>query len=60
MHAGKGHGNLYFTSDVAHVNEEGNYQVIGRDNDVIKLGERFLNTVHIEHKVVSILDLLIL
>lgn len=49
----EGYKGLYYTSDIAHKDNEGDFVVIGRVEDVIKFGDRFLNLPLIEESLVS-------
>lgn len=45
---------LYFTSDIAHQDQDGDYQIIGRSDDVIRYKGEMLNIPYIENMVVSV------
>ena len=44
---------LYFTSDIAHQDQDGDYQIIGRSDDVIRYKGALLNIPYIENMAVS-------
>ena len=45
---------LYFTSDIAHRDLDGDYQIIGRSDDVIRYKGEMLNIPYIENMAVSV------
>ena len=44
---------LYYTSDIVHKDEDGDYQVYGRVNDAIRYRGELLNLPNIEGAAVS-------